>query len=62
MKIIYNPNDDAEKCPECRKKTLYLIERDTEIVEECDCGYRLVLKYKRGTMAIPKEQKLLEAF
>lgn len=57
-----NPNDYVEKCPECGKKTLYLVERDTEIVEECDCGYRLVLKYKRGTMAIPKSQKSLEVF
>lgn len=57
-----NPNDHVEKCPECGKKTLYYIERDTEILVECDCGYRLVLKYKRGTMAIPKGLKSLEEF
>lgn len=62
MKPKCNPNDITDKCPECGKKTLYTVDRDTEITEECDCGYHMVLKYKRGTMSIPKEQVKLEAF
>lgn len=57
-----NPNDITEECPSCGKKTAYEVERDTEIAIECDCGYHWVLKYKRGTMGIPKEQVKLEAF
>lgn len=62
MKPKSNPNDIAEECPDCGMMTLYEVERDTEITLECDCGYRWVLKYKRGTMSIPKEQVKLEAF
>lgn len=57
-----NPNDIADKCPECGCKTLYTVDRDTEIALECDCGYHWVLKYKRGTMSIPRSQLKLEAF
>ena len=57
-----NHNDIAEKCPGCGEITLYEVERDTEISLECDCGYHWVLKYKRGTMDIPKGCVKLEAF
>ena len=62
MRTISNPNDDTEPCPECGEDTAYLVERDTEIAIECDCGYHWVLKYKRGTMDVPKAQVKLEAF
>jgi hypothetical protein len=57
-----NPNDIVDRCPECGERTLYTVDRDTEVAEECDCGYRLVLKYKRGTMSIPKGVVKLEDF
>lgn len=55
-----NPNDDVELCSGCGKRTAYVVNRDTEIVLECDCGYRSVIKYKRGTMIIPGCQNRLE--
>ena len=62
MSASNDPNDDVELCPGCGKKTAYIIDRDTTISLECDCGYYWVIKYKRGTMSIPGSQKRLEGF
>lgn len=62
MRPISNPNDITERCPGCGENTAYIVERETEIALECDCGYHWVLKYKRGIMSIPKNQSNLGAF